>query len=253
LTNVLYMFSIETMQIRLALASDLAAVRDRLRAVFGLQRVEHRMDPVSQIIKAVISSRTYDEVAWAAFIRLRAAYPDWAVLTLATSLDIEPLIDPVTFAEDKARRLPVLIRVIILKRGALDLDFLKDEPLDEAMDWLMRLPGVGVNSAAAALNFSTLDRPVLVVDTHILRVARRLGLIPRQADAREACDGLMEQAPADWDAGRFYELHWLMKAHGQSICTHFEPACGLCALRETCPRVGVSDDQDRQVLAFTRN
>src|SRR3990167_8408546 len=126
--------SYRLMQIRLALPADLPAVRDRLRAVFGPQRAEHRMDPVSQLIKAVISSRTYDEVAWAAFIRLRAAYPDWAVLTLAAPLDIEPLIDPVTFAEDKARRLPVLIRVIILKRGALDLDFLGDEPLDEAMD-----------------------------------------------------------------------------------------------------------------------
>lgn len=211
------------------------------------------MDPVSQLIKAVISGRTYDEVSWAAFIRLRAAYPDWAVLTLAGQDDIEPVIDPVTFADDKARRLPILIRVIILKRGALELDFLQDEPLDEAMDWLMRLPGVGVKSAAAALNFSTLDRPVLVVDSHVMRVARRLGLIPRQADDRQAFDDLMEQIPGDWASERFYELHWLLKAHGQSMCSHFEPACGLCALRETCPRVGVTQDQDRAVVPFRRD
>jgi endonuclease-3 len=241
------------MQIRLALPSDLLAVRERLRAVFGPQRAEHRMDPVSQLIKAVISSRTFDQVSWAAFIRLRAAFPDWGPLTLASPSDIEPIIDPVAFAEDKARRLPVLIRVIILKRGELDLDFLAEEPLDEALDWLMRLPGVGVKAAAAALNFSTLERPVLVVDAHVLRVARRLGLIARQDDPRASCEALMAQAPVDWKASAFYELHWLMKAHGQSICSHFEPACSLCALREACPRLGLVEDQDRMVLPFRRD
>jgi len=238
------------MQIRLALPSDLPAVRDRLRAVFGPQRAEHRMDPVSQLIKAVISSRTYDQVSWAAFIRLRAAFPNWATLTLADPAQIEPVIDPVTFADDKARRLPILIRVIILKRGELDLDFLKDEPLDEAMEWLTRLPGVGVKSAAATLNFSTLARPVLTVDTHVHRVAARLGLTPRGGDRKMALETLMGQAPSDWDADRFFELHWLLKAHGQSICTHFDPACGLCALREACPRVDVGRDRDAEVLAF---
>lgn len=238
------------MHIRLALPSDLPAVRDRLRAVFGPQRTEHRMDPVSQLIKAVVGSRTYDEVAWAAFIRLRAAFPNWATLTLADPAQIEPVIDPVTHAADKARRLPILIRVIILKRGELDLDFLRDEPLDEAMEWLTRLPGVGVKAAAATLNFSTLARPVLTVDTHVHRVGERLGLAARGGDQKQAYETLMAQAPADWDAERFFELHWLMKAHGQSICTHFDPACGLCALRDACPRIGVGRDQEGEVVAF---
>lgn len=238
------------MQIRLALPSDLPAVRDRLRAVFGPQRAAHRMDPVSQLIKAVISSRTYDEVAWAAFVRLRAAFPNWATLTIAPVDQIEPVIDPVTHAGDKARRLPILLRVLILKRGALELDFLKDEPLDEAMDWLTRLPGVGVKAAAATLNFSTLARPVLTVDTHVLRLARRLGLVGRVGDRTAAFVALTQQIPADWNADHLYELHWLMKAHGQSICSHFDPACGLCALREACPRVGVSQDQQGEIIAF---
>jgi endonuclease-3 len=228
------------MQIRLALPSDLAAVRDRLRAVFGPQRATHRMDPVSQLIKSVLSSRTYDQVSWAAFVRLRAAFPDWRALTLADPAQIEPVIDPVTFADDKARRLPILIRVIILKRGELDIDFLKDEPLEEAMEWLTRLPGVGVKIATATLNFSTLERAVLTVDTHVHRVTRRLGLAPRDGDLALAFESLMQQVPASWSADGFFELHWLLKGHGQSICTHFDPACGLCALRETCPRIDVA-------------
>jgi endonuclease-3 len=89
-----------------------------------------------------------------------------------------------------------------------------------------------------------------VVDTHVHRVARRLGLTSRAGDARAAYDSLMDQAPAEWQGEQLYELHWLLKGHGQSLCTHFDPACGLCVLREVCPRVGVAGDQESRVIAF---
>ncbi len=209
------------------------------------------MDPVSQLIRAVLGSRTYDEVSWAAFFRLQQAYPDWTGLGQATADEIEPIIDPVTFADQKARQLPILIRLITLRRGALELDFLADDPVEEAMFWLVQLNGVGVRCAAATLNFSRLNRPAMVVDGHVHRVARRLGLTSRTGDETETYHALMEQAPADWAAEDFLELHRLVKSHGQSICSHFDPACGLCALRDLCPRVGVTADQEAQVLSFS--
>lgn len=239
------------MQSRLALPSDLPPVRDRLRTVFGVVEAPERwMDPVSQLIRAVLGSRTYDEVSWAAFFRLQHAYPDWTGLGDATVDEIEAIIDPVTFADQKARQLPLLIRLIILKRGALELDFLADEPVEDAMFWLVQLSGVGVKCAAAALNFSRLNRPSMVVDTHVHRVSRRLGLAARAGDETATYHAVMEQAPDDWRAEDFLELHQLVKSHGQSICSHFEPACGLCALRDLCPRVGVTDDQQDRVVGF---
>jgi endonuclease-3 len=241
------------MQSRLALPSDLPPVRDRLRTVFGaLEAPERRMDPVSQLIRAVLGSRTYDEVSWAAFFRLQRAYPDWTGLGEATADEIEPIIDPVTFADEKARQLPILIRLIILKRGALELGFLAAEPVEDAMFWLVQLNGVGVKCAAATLNFSRLSRPSMVVDGHVHRVARRLGLTPRTGDETATYHAIMEQAPDDWGADDFLEFHRLMKSHGQSICSHFEPACGLCALRDLCPRVGVTADQEARVVSFKR-
>jgi len=239
------------MQTRLAPASDLPRLRERLRAVFGAQTPpDRRLDPVSQLIKAVISSRTYDEVAWAAFIRLQQAYPDWGALGDASAEAVEQVIDPVTFAEMKARQLPTLIRTILRRRGTLELDFLGLETVEGAMAWLQGLNGVGITSAAATLNFSRLNRRTLVVDAHVARVARRLGLIPAGGDENAAYDALMDQAPADWGPEDLHELHWLMKPYGQSICSHFDPACGLCALRGTCPRLGVAGDQEARVLAF---
>jgi endonuclease-3 len=239
------------MQSSLAFPSDLSPVRDRLRQVFGaLEAPRRRMDPVSQLIRAVLGSRTYDEVSWAAFFRLQQAYPDWTGLGQAGADEIEPIIDPVAFADQKARQLPILIRLIILRRGALELDFLADEPVEEAMFWLVQLNGVGVKCAATTLNFSRLNRPAMVVDGHVHRVTRRLGLTARTGDQTATYHAIMEQAPEDWVAEDFLELHRLVKSHGQSICSHFEPACGLCALRDLCPRVGVAGDQESQVVSF---
>lgn len=118
------------------------------------------------------------------------------------------------------------------------------------MSWLLRLPGVGAHAAAATLNLSTLGRRAMVVDAHVHRVARRLGLTGRQGDAARAHDDLLDLAPKGWDGEALAELHHLMKAHGQSICSHLDPACGLCALSEACPRVGVAGDQETSVVAY---
>lgn len=240
------------MQVRLALASDLPPLRQRLSSVFGPQRAGRRLDPASELIRAMLAAQTPDETAWAAFVRLRAAFPDWTPLAEAEAADIERLIDPVAFADRKARQLPVLARVICIRVGALSLDHLGDVSPEAAMTWLTSLPGVGVTAAAATLNFSTLAGRALVVDSHIQRVARRLGLVARGADARDAHEALTAAIPQDWTADDLYELHWLMKPHGQSICSHFDPACGLCALRDICPRVGVAGDQTARIAPFER-
>ena len=228
---------------------DLPRFRDRLRGAFGLQRAAHRLDPLSQLIKSMISARTYDEVSWAAFVRLRNAYPDWTTLAGAPQHEVEEVIGPVTFAEVKARQVPHALRVILQRTGSLDLGLLADMDVPQAMHWLQGLPGVGCKAAAAVLNFSTLRKRALVVDSHVHRVARRLGLIGRSADPTQAYHALMDAALGEWDAETLYELHWLIKGLGQSVCTFDAPRCGLCPLRDACPRVGV---ESGKVLAWRR-
>jgi len=88
-----------------------------------------------------------------------------------------------------------------------------------------------------------------VVDTHVHRVTRRLGLVGRSAEPAQSFDGLMAMAPSVWSSEDFYELHWLMKGLGQSICTDSPPTCGRCPLNSLCPRVDVG--VGRKVVAFT--
>ena len=248
------MFQIRTMQLSLSFIapSILPALRDRLVAVFGPIRPERRLDPLSQMIKALISARTYDETSWAAFVRLQAAFPDWNALAKAEPREIERIIDPVTFADRKARQLPVLIRVLQLRRRNLDLSLLADMPIEEAMTWLQGLPGIGCKSAAAVLNFSTLNRRALVVDSHVHRVARRLGLVGRSTLPTEAYAMLMGEAPVGWTSGDLFEFHWLLKKLGQSVCTDAQPSCALCPMREDCARVDVSAGRSVQLVFRTR-
>jgi endonuclease III len=227
----------------------LPQLRDKLLQTFGRQAAERRLDPASQLVKALISTRTYDAVSWAAFGRLKAAYPDWRALGAAEPKTVEAAIADTTFSDQKARQLPILFRLIEYRTGGVSLDFLADMPVDQAMAWLENLPGVGPQIAAAVLNFSTLNKRAMVVDTHVHRVTRRLGLVGRSAEPGQSYEALMMLAPAASTAEDFYELHWLIKGLGQSICTDSSPACGRCPLNNLCPRVDVG--VGRKVVAFT--
>ena len=166
------------MQLSLCLAlSPLEDVRAVLLTAFGPQRPKARMDPVSQLVKSSISHRTLDAVSWAAFLRLQGAFRNWEDLALAEPDAVLALIDDVTHAQDKARRLPIALRMIQDRIGWLSLSHLRNLTVEQARHELRALPGVGQKVAASVLNFSSLAMRDLVVDSHVHRTAQRLGLV----------------------------------------------------------------------------
>jgi endonuclease-3 len=207
------------MQLSLGLArSPLESVRDALLCEFGPQRPVARMDPISQLVKSSISGRTQDAVSWSAFLRLRAEFKAWEDLARAPVARVARIIDDVTFPGDKARHLTTALKMIEAKVGWLSLNHLKALTVDEARWELQVLPGVGVKVAACVLNFSDLAMRSLVVDTHVHRVARRIGLVGA-GDTTHAYHTLMDMAPPSWTADDLFELHWLLKRGlGQMLC-----------------------------------
>jgi endonuclease III len=212
----------------------LPEIRQRLLAIFGPQRDEQRLDPLSQLIYGIIASQTHDEVSMAAFLRLRRRCSSWDVLLRATPRQIERVIFSVNHADRKAAELPQALRMIRARNGALDLEFLADWDVEAALRWLDSLYGVGAKIAATVLNFSTLRKAALPVDTHLLRVGLRLGFLRPGADYEAGHEGYARLLPADWDADTLYELHWLIKLLGQQICRPTAPACEHCPLRKLC-------------------
>jgi hypothetical protein len=99
---------------------------------------------------------------------------------------------------------------------------------------LVGLPGVGPKTAACVLLFS-LDKPYFPVDTHVHRVAIRLGLVPPRASAVQTQQLLQAAlAPAE-----MYEAHMNLIRHGRHVCVALRPMCSQCPLNDLCPKVGV--------------
>ena len=92
------------------------------------------------------------------------------------------------------------------------------------------LPGVGPKTAACVLLFS-LGRPALPVDTHIHRVAKRLGLVPEKSSAEQARDLLEPMLEPE----QIYPFHIQLIKHGRRTCTARRPECPSCPLRQRCP------------------
>ena len=103
-------------------------------------------------------------------------------------------------------------------------------PLDEARGWLRGLPGVGAKTANCVLLFA-FCRPALPVDTHIFRVAKRLGFVDAKASVEKAHTLLEALVPPE----QVYPFHVLMIEHGRRICKAQRPRCTECVLGSFCP------------------
>lgn len=212
----------------------LVRIHEGLLAAFGRPPKCHRLDPVSQLVLTMLSARTRSPIAKAAFKRLANRFSRWEELARTPARKLRRLIEPVTYAESKAMFLPGALLNVMRRRGDLSLDFLNAWPAGAAQAWLETLPGVGPKTSAAILNFSPLHKPVLVVDTAHYRAAQRLGLISANASLAKAARILVRHIPDHWTADDIEDHHFLMQTLGQSYCTHSNPACGDCPIRQLC-------------------
>ncbi len=186
-------------------------------------------DPVATLVSTLLSQNTNDVNRDRAFERLRARFPTWEAVRDAPLDALIEAVRPAGLAPTKAPRIQEALRRISDERGHPSLDFLRDMPLDDARTWLLSIPGVGPKTAAIVLLFA-FGRPAFPVDTHIHRVARRLGLIPSRA-TREQAHTLLERLLAP---EVYYAFHLNMIAHGRQVCHAGRPECARCCLRDTC-------------------
>ncbi len=211
----------------------------RLAKLYGRPQWRPHHDPISELVLTVLSQNTADINSGRAFLSLRATFPSWEVAAAAPTADLVDAIQVGGLAQQKAPRIQAILRAIQKRAGGWHLDFLETMTLEEARAWLRSLPGVGPKTAACVLLFA-LGRPALPVDTHVERVAKRLGLVPPQATA-EAAHQLLESrvAPAD-----YYVFHRLLIKHGRRTCMALRPACERCPLERGCPASRLRPDRD---------
>lgn len=205
------------------------------------------LDPLGELVSALLSHRTRNPDSAHAFRSLRARFPDWAAVRDAPTAEVQEAIAACTWPEQKAPRIQAVLREVGTRGdGLLSLDFLRDWPVGKARAWLETLPGVGPKTSAAVMSFSTLRGKALPVDSHHHRVAARLGLIPASLAVGPAHGVLEAQLPSDWDAQQVYDHHQVVMRHGKDVCTWRDPQCSGCVLLDLCPhgRARVEDSRE---------
>lgn len=200
-------------------------------ATYGHKPNIPRRDPMHELISTILSQRTTAKNEDLAFQRMWKRYGSWEAIAVADVAELTELIAPSNYAEQKAPRIKQVLRRIIAERGSGNIDFLRDEPLDDALVWLLGLPGVGMKTATLVLLFC-FARPVLPVDTHVHRVSQRVGLIGPKVDPTAAHPLLLGLFPPDPQI--LYNFHIDTLKHGQAICTWANPKCGKCPLLVIC-------------------
>jgi endonuclease-3 len=211
-------------------------VHERLAVVYG-QKVAyfHDLDPLSELVSALLSHRTRNSQSAKAYRNLVAAFPSWEEVRDAPVAAVEESLAPCTWPEQKAPRVQQILTLITEKRGKLELDFLEPLPVDEARAWLEELPGVGPKTSAAVLSFSSLRGRALPVDSHHFRVAWRLGIILEKAGEAKAHALLENLLPPAFTSQDVYNHHQYLMRHGQDVCHWQHPKCRTCLLLDICP------------------
>lgn len=207
---------------------------NKLGNEYGKRVWKSHRDPVSELILTILSQHTSDINSRRAFSKLVADFKTWDDVLNADPDNIAKSIWNAGLARVKAPRIKAILETIIQRRGSLSLSFLEQLPLDEAKLWLEQLPGVGPKTAGCVLLFS-LGLPAMPVDTHIHRVAKRLGLIDEKTSADKAHRLLEPMIPPP----QIYSFHINMIEHGRQVCGAQNPKCDRCVLESKCPKNGV--------------
>lgn len=202
----------------------------RLRQVYGEMPWRPHGDALSELVLTILSQHTSDTNSGRAFAELLRTFPDWDAIRTAEPRAVSAAIRAAGLFAVKGPRIQQVLQRIIDARCAYSLDFLRELPLAEARAWLLNLPGVGPKTAACVLLFA-LGLPALPVDTHVYRVAGRLGLLPAKATP-ETAHAILEAAVTP---AQVYPLHIGLIKHGRHTCHARSPRCDACVLADICP------------------
>jgi len=186
--------------------------------------LDHR-DAFELLVATVLSAQCTDERVNKVTPALFERYPDAARLARADVPDVEALVYPTGFFRAKAKNLVGLARALVERHGG-------EVPAD--LEALTALPGVGRKTAHVVLGNAFAIPSGVVVDTHVKRLAFRLGLTGRTDP---------EQVERDL-AAILPRKHWIdfshrLIAHGRATCLALRPRCPACPLRPLCPRAGL--------------
>jgi endonuclease-3 len=180
--------------------------------------------PLHLLLATILAAQCTDERVNQVTPALFKKYPHAQAFAQAQPLELEKLIQPTGFFRNKAKNIIGCCQALVDRHGG---------EVPRTLEELVQLPGVGRKTANVVLG-NCFQIPGMVVDTHMIRLSRRLGLTS-ETTPEKIEQALMPLLPAtEWVSFGHRIIY-----HGRKVCQARKPACGQCALRDLCPKVDV--------------
>lgn len=196
---------------------------------YGIPKKRRRIDPLDLLIQTILSQNTNGLNQDRAYQRLRDRFPRWEDVLKAKTEAVISAIRLGGLAAQKARRIREILRWIKKEEGRLSLVFLKKMDSEKIKKTIGGLKGIGPKTIHCLLLFG-LGREAFPVDTHVLRVGKRLGFIPERMNAEKAHQWMKPLIPER----KSLSLHLNLIRFGREICKARNPLCSLCFLIKEC-------------------
>ncbi len=203
--------------------------KERIKKIISLLREKypqsrtalHYKNPLQLLVATILSAQCTDAKVNQITPRLFEKYPTASDLAEADREELEKIIRPTGFYRNKAKSIQEAAAVI-------EKEFSGQVP--DTMDKLVKLPGVARKTANIILSSVFRKAEGIAVDTHVKRLAGRLGL-SREKNPDKIEKDLMNLIPReDW-----LDFNYMLVNHGRKICQAKNPNCSQCILRQLCP------------------
>ncbi len=185
----------------------------------------HFRSPLELLVATILSAQCTDERVNQVTPGLFEKYRTAADYARVPQEELEAAIRSTGFFRNKAKNIRACCQTLLQQHGG---------EVPSRMDALVALPGIGRKSANVVLGTAFGIGVGVVVDTHVTRVSRRLGLTEHK-DPEKIERDLMALFPKS----QWIDLAHAMVHHGRRICTARKPKCGACPFGDICPRIGV--------------
>lgn len=201
---------------------------EALEQTYGRPRLGNPRNPLDDLVFIILSNKTAPQVARRTYLRAKRRFPAWDDVLKARPATLERVLRPAGLSRVKARQIRGALEKISRDQGKCTLRHLKKTRPEQAQKYLEELPGVSTKVAKCVLMYTT-DAEVLPVDSHVFRVATRLGWTRRNR-AAQCHDELEALVPA----GRRYTFHVDAVTHGRAVCRPTAPLCDVCCISRYC-------------------
>ena len=210
--------------------AKLGRILKLLTGSYGPVRPMRRRQVVDVLIATILSQNTSGANSSEAFRDLKQRFATWDQAADAGVGAIRRCIRSGGLSSIKAPRIRKILRDIRAAHGQVSLEHLRDVPPATAYQYLIGFDGVGPKTALCVMLFA-LGMKVFPVDTHVWRITRRLGLLPKGIGAQKAHEHLTPLIPPE----ARYPMHLLLITHGREVCRARNPLCRQCVLLRLCP------------------